>query len=335
MPSAAEALAGAGAAPGGAASGGAAPGAGGASGAGGGAAAGGAAAAGGGVAQASGAAPAEFWAGWDKPEHKDVREFVAGKKFPDPLALATAYRDADRQLGTLRSARPGYPVPEIGADGKPTPAYTQAMKAWGMTVGVPEKVTDYEIEPIKGEPSGGKMLDFMREEMLQIGVPKVMAPQLVQGYERAMTRTFEHMRAQEKVQSELAMAELERDWGPQYKENMAYASRGKEIMAQRVGGVTPEQLSFLETQWGTGKMLSFFREIGKLGAEMRPLPGGNNDGGQGFQGGASEAQQRFNQYQADRASGKISTSAWNELAKPGGEIDKLISAIAQGNAQQH
>lgn len=223
----------------------------------------------------------------------------------------------------------------MGADGKPTPAYTQAMKAWGMTVGVPEKAADYEIDPIKGEPSGGKMLDFMREEMVQIGVPKSMAPQLVQGYERAMTRTFEVMRAQEKVQSELAMVELEREWGPQYKENMAFAARGKEIMAARVGGINAEQLSFLESQWGTSKMLSFFREIGKLGGEIRGLPSGDNNAGQGFQGGASEAQQRFNQYQADRASGKISNGAWADLAKPGGEIDKLIAAIAQGNAQQH
>jgi hypothetical protein len=334
MPTAAEALAGA--APAGGSPGGTPGGTGATAGAAGGAPASGAPVGGGPAPQGGSGAPAEFWNSWDKPEHKEVRDFVAGKKFPDPLALATAYRDADRQLGTLRSARPGYPVLEMGADGKPTPAYTQAMKAWGMTVGVPEKPGEYEIEPIKGEPSGGKLLDFMREEMVALGVPKAMAPGLVAGYERAMTRTFEAMRAQEKAQSELAMAEYERESGPQYKENLAFAARGKEIFASRVPGLTAEKLVDLELNLGTIPMMKFFGEIGRLGGEMRSLPGqGNTNSGLGFQGGPSEAQQRFNQYQADRASGKISNHEWNELAKPNGEIDKLIAAIAAGNAPQH
>lgn len=316
MPTAAEAMAGA-------AGAGAGAGAAGAGAAGAGAAGAGAGAAGG---QGQQGAPSGFWDEWKAPEQKDVREWAANKRYADPFTLARSARELEQQVGTLRATRPGYPTPETTADGKPTPAYEQAMKAWRMTTGVPESADKYQLPTIENNPypQFGK---YVTEMFHEAGVPAGLATQIFNGWEKVVQKLETEQRAAEDVRSQAAVLELQQEWGPNFQERAALAKRGWDFISSQVGGIEPDKMRLLEHALGSAAFMKVGWQVGAGNGEARYA--GGNQGASAMQGGVSQAQARFAQLQADRGSGKISDHEWRALQP---EIDSLVKQIAEGNA---
>ena len=281
-----------------------------------------------GAAGGAGAAnQSQFWNSWDKPEQKETRDWVANKNYADPFTLAKTAHQLEREAATLRSAK-GYPVDKPGADGKPV-RDENAWKAWNSTVGVPESPDKYEIPVPDGNPYP-QFKQYMAEEFHKAGVPAAMATQLARGYESAVGRMEAQIREQENAASTQALSELEHSWGAQYQERIALAQRGQAWLSKEVGGLNEIQMRTLESVLGTTKFMSAMWKIG-AGNKEGSFAGGDNGGGNRFAGGASEAQTRLNQLQADRAAGKISDHQWRGLQA---ELDQLRDQIVAGMAPQ-
>ena len=268
----------------------------------------------------------QFWSAWSAPEQKETRDWVANKNYADPFTLAKTAHQLEREAATLRSAK-GYPVDKAGADGNPV-RDENAWKAWNTAVGVPESADKYDIPLPDGNPYP-QFKQYMAEEFHKAGVPAAMATQLARGYESAVGRMEAQIREQENTASTQALAELERSWGPQYQERIALAQRGQAWLSKEVGGLNDIQMRTLESVLGTAKFMSAMWKIG-AGNKEGSFAGGDG-GGNRFAGGASEAQARLNQLQADRAAGKISDHQWRGLQT---ELDQLRDQIVGGMASQ-
>jgi len=264
--------------------------------------------------------PNAFWNSWNLPEQKETKDWVANKNYENPYVLAKTAQTLEREAATLRAGK-GYPVP--GADGKIDP---NAVKAWNTLTGVPERADQYDI-PLPDNNPYPQFKTFMAEELHKAGVPAAMAPALAKGYEAAVARLETQLQEQENTKSTLALKELEQSWGSLYQERMALAARGRDWLAKEAGGLSDLQMRVLESTLGTPKFLTAMYKLGQGNSEAR-FAGG--DHAAGFQGGASEAQERMNQLTADRQNGKISDMQWRDLAKPGGELDTLRDQIVKG-----
>jgi hypothetical protein len=269
---------------------------------------------------------APFFSTWDKPEQKEVRDWVANKNYADPFVLAKTARDLEREAATIRAGK-GYPVDTVDPKTNQPVRDENAWKAWNALTGVPETPDKYEIPIAEGNPYPN-FKTYMAEELHKIGVPAAMAPKLSAGYERALQRLETENRQQEDSASELALRELETTWGPQYKERMAMAARGKEWISKEAGGLTELQMRVFESMLGTSKFLTAMWKLGAGNGEARFHGNdGGDQGGRGFEGGASQAQVRVAQIMADRSAGKITDQQWRETyEKETVELGKIISA---------
>lgn len=270
--------------------------------------------------------PAGFWDSWKAPEQKEVRDWVANKAYADPFVLAKTARDLDREAGTLRQLK-GYPADAIGADGTVPKEQEGRVSAWSTAMGVPETADKYDI-PLPANNPFPEFKNFMAEELRLARVPAAMAPALARGYERAVQKMEAKLKEAENTQSQIQLAELQHAWGSNYQERIAYAARGKAWMANELGGLTDDQMRSMESILSTPKFLTMMWKIG-AGNKEAAFAGGSGDP-KGFTGGASEAQQRWDQMQADRSAGKITDFQWRAMEP---EREALIKQITAGNAQ--
>lgn len=283
-----------------------------------------------GGAAGAGAQPAnqpQFWSGWNLPDQKETREWVANKNYDSPFTLAKTAQTLEREAATLRASK-GYPTDTVNADGSVTQADPNARKAWNTAVGVPETSDKYNLKADERFPEFTK---FMAQEMHKAGVPLAMAPALQKAYDAANAATLKQIETQENTASEQGLAQLKDAWGANYQERVSLASRGKEWLSKEVGGLDDIQMRTLESVLTTPKFMAAMWKIGAGNGEAR-FAGGDNP--RGFTGGASEAQTRLNQITTERAAGTIKDAQWRELDKPGGELEQLRNRIAGGMAAQ-
>lgn len=261
-----------------------------------------------------------FWNGWDKPEQKEVRDFVANKNYADPYELAKSYRELERTRG-----HNVVPIPrdEYDPQGNLVKPDDVGRAAWNKAMGVPESPDGYQL-PV---PENNPYPEFTAEVQKMFhanGVPPRMASALVKGYESAIQAAEASLRAREDAASEAGVLDLEREWGPKFQENSTLAARGWELATKQFG-ITPESQRALETAIGTTAYLKMMHALGSANAEGRFA--GEAGHGTRFQGGASEAQSRLDQITADRAAGKINDHQWRNMQ---GEVDALRDRIVGG-----
>lgn len=271
-----------------------------------------------------------FWNGWTAPEQKPIRDTIANKNFADPFALAKSYVELEGQAGTLRAAAAlkGYPADKVNADGSVVKADENARKAWNSTMGVPETADKYDI-PVPANNPYPQFKTMMQEEFHKAGVPAAMATVIAKGWESVIGKMQADVTAQEDAQSKASLLTLQQEWGSKYQENMALANRARTFFTKEVGGMTPDKERQVESVLGTATWLNLLAKIGAgnkepgfAGAATPP----------GFANTASEAQARLDAIQAQRTAGTLKDFQWRELNKTGGEIEQLITRIANGMA---
>ena len=282
---------------------------------------------GGGAGPAGGGASNQpFFDSWlpaAAPENKDTRDWLANKNFADPATLVKSYRAIETEASTLRSAAnlKGYPVDKVDpTTGAVTKADENQVKAWRTTMGVPETADKYEI-PLPSTNPYPQFAQFMKEGMLEANVPAAMAPRLAAVYEAAVAKMETQLRAQEDTQSQAKLLELQNSWGSAYQERVALAGRGKEWLAKEVGGLNEVQLRTMEAVLGTDKFMTAMWQIG-AGNKEASFAGGNGNPA-GFANSASEARAQYDQLQADRAAGKVTTEVYRKRER---ELAETIAA---------
>lgn len=275
------------------------------------------------------AANSSFYSAWDKPEQKDVRDWVANKAYADPFTLAKSFRELEGTAATLRAAAnlKSYPVETRNPDGTMKAVDPNARAAWNATMGVPDSPDKYELPMPESNPYP-QFKTFMAEELHKVGVPAAMAPALAKGYEAAVTKMETQIREQENTESKAKLLELERAWGTNYKERVALAGRGKEWLSKEVGGLNDIQMRTLESVLGTDKFMTAMYKIGEGNGEAR-FAGGNGNPPQ-FGNSAQGAQDELNQLTADRSANKVTS---DHFRKRSGELATIIAnGMASPNA---
>jgi hypothetical protein len=262
------------------------------------------------------------------PENKDTREWLANKNFADPATLVKSYRGLETEAQSLRTAAnlKAYPADKVDpATGAVTKADPAQVQAWRTSMGVPTTAADYKLEIPKNSPYP-QFTGYLSEVLHEAGVPAAMAPKLAAGYEAAVAKLETELRATEDAKSAADLKQLETEWGANYQERVALAGRGKEWLAKEVGGLNDIQMRTLESVLGTPKFMSVMWKFGAGNREIS-FPGNDGGGARPFQGGASEAQAQYEQLQADRAAGKVSTEVYRARER------ELAEVIAGGFAK--
>lgn len=277
----------------------------------------------------SGGGGEPFWSTWVDKADTDTRTWLGSKNYPDPKTALTSFRNMEREASTLRGAKPGYPADTIAADGKVVKADAQARAAWNLSMGVPDSPEKYDL-PVPAENPYPQFKSFMAKAFHDIGVPPAMATAIAKGYESSVQQMEAVLRTEENQKSTIAMAELERAWGSNFQERTSLAARGKQWLANEVGGLNEIQMRTLEATLGTDKFMTAMWKIG-AGNKEGGFAGGDNNR-PGFGNSASEAQSRLDELQRQRTENKLSDFQWRELDKPGGELEQLRDRIVQGMA---
>lgn len=126
-------------------------------------------------------------------------------KFRRPEALAKSYAHLERLKG--------YPDPDDAP----------RMEAFRLAVGLPEKAEDYRLE--RPEGAEGEIWDeALAAELADVayryGVPPRAMQALSERYSELGTGMLQRCRAAEQQAVEAADADLRREWGEQYEDNM-------------------------------------------------------------------------------------------------------------------
>lgn len=277
------------------------------------------------------AANQPFWSGWTDPADKDVRDFAANKNFPDIKAAIKSQRELETNVATLRAAAnlKAYPTATTNPDGTVKPADALALKAWDTTMGVPESPDKYDLA-MPADSAYPQFKTYLADELHKAHVPASMANQLSKGYEAAVTRMLTELKTEENTRSAATLLELERDWGANYKERVAFAARGKEWLAKEAGGLDDLQLRSMESSMGTAKFMTAMWKMG-MGNREASYAGGTNQPGT-FGNSAATAQVELDQIMADRTANKITDFQWRTVSSK--RVDELRDIIVGGMATQ-
>lgn len=203
-------------------------------------------------------------------------------------------------------------------------------QAFYAKIGVPAKAEDYNL-PVPADNPYPEFKTLMQSVFHENGVSSRQALAISKGWEGALGKMEEAIRAREDAQSNLEMAELERAWGANYQERLAIGARGRAWLSEQLGGLTDVQQRQLESLLGTTKFMTMMWKFGAGNKEISTAGGDAQKGG-GFAPSASDAQRELDQIRADRQNGKISDYEWRDLDKPDGKIAQLTKTIIAGMA---
>jgi hypothetical protein len=225
-----------------------------------------------------------------------------------------------RQAANLK----GYPAAtKDPATGEVKAPDANALRAWDTAMGVPASADKYDFGDLsKVQGVDPHFVQVLGEELHGVHTPAALATAQAAAYERAVQKHVAFLMQRENEQSQAALRDLEQTWGANYQERVALGKRAQAVLSREIGGITDEQWRGLEGLFGTAKMMSFFWKIGAGNIEAK-FPGGDGGGAPPFEGGNSQLQAQYDQLQADRAAGKISTDEYRKREK---DLSERIAA---------
>lgn len=152
---------------------------------------------------------------------KDLPEDLAktAQKFTSPVEALKSYRELERRLG--RS------VTLPGQD-----ATDEERAAFYKKLGVPDDPSKYEVklpedlpDELKPTEQGEKNIEAFKAAMHKAGATPAAVQAAVDTYYGMLKEVMEESRASAEREYEKTVAELEREWGQDYKANVEYGKR--------------------------------------------------------------------------------------------------------------
>lgn len=192
--------------------------------------------------------------GWDKSQN--------------PAAdILQSYRNLEKLNGAVAGGKAIIP-PDDNAD--------QAAKdAFFNKLGRPEKVEGYEIkEPFKGmDETLGQGLTKLAHD---IGLTKTQLQAVHKWNNEATDNIAKKFEDDYKIENAQQVEKLGKEWGAAYDQNLQVATE-----AAKAFGITPEQITQLQTIMGYDGVMRFMHNIGKGLGEGSFVTGGSSGGGRG------------------------------------------------------
>ena len=246
--------------------------------------------------------PAQTNGNWyDGMDDADLRGYVQNKGWKDPVELAHGYRNLEKLLGSEK-----VPLPK-GAEDK---------EGWGRVydaLGRPKSADGYKL-PI---PEGQQPTEFAKmatSKFHELGLNNAQAEGLANWWNEQMKSQTDTYTQGQIQKSEAELADIRREWGNAYDENVNLAQR-----AAMEFGLNAEKLTALESAMGTGDMMKFMARIGR-GLTEHTYEGGKTT--QGFGMTPEAAQQRISQLREDK---EWSTKYINGNADAKTEMARLMA----------
>lgn len=246
--------------------------------------------------QPNGANPAPQGGPWygDIPADKgDLKTWVEGKQFANPIAALESYRNAETLLGA--------PAEQILRIPKEDDA--EGLAKFHNRLGRPEKPEEYGLEVPEGDD--GNFARHMSGFMHKLGVSKNVAQQLAKEVNRLSAEgkaAQEQQDATNKATRDAAFAALKTKLGPQYDATRAGAERAIRAFAGKA------ELSAEEADQYVGlldKAPVFFRFISAAMQGLGEERFVSGDGGHQFTLSAAAAKGKLDELREKRLKGEI------------------------------
>lgn len=158
---------------------------------------------------------------WRERLPEDLRADRTLAEVRDLAGLARSYANAQKLIGkkTINA------IP--GEDATP-----EEIQKFRQALGVPEKPEDYQLEKPADLPEGMEYDENLQAEFAQkaheAGIPPKQAQQLLDWFNEKGKETFENVGQSRQQAVEQAEAELKKEWGQAYKQNLTLANRAVE-----------------------------------------------------------------------------------------------------------
>lgn len=156
---------------------------------------------------------------------------------------------------------------------------TDDAKGWEdamIRLGAGDKVEAYAFKAPEGVSVDADMDKWFRQTVFDEKIPVRQAEGLYKKYNEMVQARNGELEKAAKVQSDLDMHNLRKEWGKAFDENINLAQR-----AAKQYGVSPETLSRMEMVVGTGELMKLWAAIGKGQGEHKFVDGGAKGGGMG------------------------------------------------------
>lgn len=183
---------------------------------------------------------------WHAGLSDDLKGYVSTKGFKDPASVVDSYRNLEKLIGVKEKL---LQVPDNLGDEK-------AMADVWKRLGRPEKAEEYGIKA-----ENEKLGKWYAETAHKLGLNRNQAEALFKSFDEYAKAEAMEIENQTKANSEKLVNELKTKWGAAYEQNLAVAQS-----AAKQFGITPEQVSQLETVMGFQPVMELLNNIGaKIG----------------------------------------------------------------------
>jgi len=173
------------------------------------------------------------------------RGFFENKKFSDLDAVAKSYKSLE--------AMKGVPENELVRIAKSEDA--DGMAAMYDKLGRPASAADYTFE-------GDDSADWFRDSSHQNGLNDAQASAIMKDFNAAVESANAGADEKFQQQSQLDMADLQKEWGAEFEANGEYSQN-----AARKFEITDDQLSAMEQSMGTKGLMNFMAKLGRATSE--------------------------------------------------------------------
>ena len=187
---------------------------------------------------------------------------LKGWDLTDPIKFGTAahkaYREAERHIGTPPDQL--VRLPKDASD-------EAGLKAFRARIGVPDAPTGYDLTGVKF--SDGTDLDegfatAMKSALHASGIPKDAATGVLNAFVKHLENATTAEVAEQTANVAQERAKLAANWGANHALNLEIAKRGAMAL-----GMTPEQVSALESQLGYAGTMEAMLKVGMISGEAK------------------------------------------------------------------
>lgn len=225
---------------------------------------------------------------WLPNADEDTVGYVQNKKWADPGAMLTSYKNLETLVGA-----PADQIIRIPRDDTP--------EAWNQVfdrLGRPKVADDYDVPMPEQGAADPEYIKGFKTMAHQVGLTPKQVKALAEwnnGYAKTAL-TAQDEAGQSKYQAD--ESELKKAWGAALEQNTQVAK-----LAAGKFGVPPEQVDALQKVMGYKATMEFFHKIGAGLGEDTFVGNGQGGGSSGFSGALTPGQARaaMNDLQSDKA----------------------------------
>lgn len=188
---------------------------------------------------------------WTTDFGEDTKAYVNNKGWKTPNDLLVSYQNLEKLTGGSKRV---VALPDEDAD-------ESTVNRFYDNIGRPESSDQYNLD--MPDETDDALMTWFRDSAYEVGLTRAQAGKMFASWNEMAQNRIEQTKDQMRTKGENEIADLKREWGQKYDENIV---AGKN--AVRALGYDEEKLSIMEEKLGTSEMLKLFSVLGsKMGED--------------------------------------------------------------------